>query len=752
MPMICALQEQPARRRVAYRAMALACVLACLAALILAPRPVTVASASRYRIDSTLRLLKALRSRGNVPDRLRPVVDADELQVSIRFQRNALLDALRLAEMERELGLQFTRLEGKIVSAGRVYAARMNWDALDRIAEWPGVERVDSIWKPAIAAPLDRSIDAIRADDVWALLDGGGWPVTGRGMVIAVFDTGVDVFHPDLWDAGGTYPWLDVNRNDRFDPGTDAVDLNRNGRTDASERLDLLDSGTAPGNEHIFGTDDGIYRTTLDWLFNDANGNGWRDYGPLAGYVEADTGYGERLFLTNDLDHDDILDVGEVLLSLDKSKVQRTLLHTSTGAEERLRGLNLITNPPDAAPEGHGTQVCGILAGGYAGLRRYVGVAPDSELLVAKWFDPQGYNRYMDYVPWAASHGADVMLYEFGSWVQEFLDGSSNLEQMLDAEAAQGIVQVAPAGNLAGGQKHAHVILSSGLARPTRFEVPSGSGITDGWISVLWRAPEDAVTVELALPLGNSFELPGNDTWLTVSGHSIWSYRERSPRGTTRFDITIDHEGAPLRDGQWTLRLRNNRPSWLDVHAYVSDTFAEWTGGITFVDNTDVMYTMTSPATADSAIAVASYSTRGRTVGVAGALSPFSSQGPRVDNESTLDLTAPGHYDIVCASPKDASGARPGQYVWFGGTSGAAAHAAGAAALILQKEPFLSAAQVTQRLQTAAQEDDFTGIVPNPRWGWGKLDVGAALNAPLRPTPTPRGRLLLPVILKDIAR
>jgi len=739
------------RQRNAHHIVALACILACLAITLLGPPTATQADASKYRIDSTLHLLKALRSRGNVPDRLRPLVYVEELQVSIRFKREALLSASKLAQMQRELGLQFTRLDSKIVGAGRVYAARMGWDALDRIADWPGVERVDSLWKPAVAAPLDRSIHAIRADDVWALLDAGGWPVTGRGIIIAAFDTGVDIFHPDLWDVGGTYPWLDVNRNTRFDPGSDAVDLNRNGRADAGELLDLLDSGTAPGNDPIFGTDDGVYRTTMDWLFNDANGNGWRDYGPLAGYTESNPCYGERLFLSDDGDHDDILEIGEVLLSLDKSKIRRTVLYTATGAVERVRGTNLITNPPDAEPGGHGTQVCSILAGGHVGLRRYTGVAPDSELLVAKWRDPEGYNRYMEYVPWAAAKGAKVMLYEYGSWIQEFLDGSSNLEQALDAQAAQGIVQVAPAGNLAGGQKHAHVILSSGLVRPTHFGVPFGSGITDGWISVLWRAPEDAVSVELAPPMGNPVVLPGDNTWLALGGHNVWSYRERSPRGTTRFDVMIDRNGAPLRDGEWTLRLRNNRTSWIDVHAYVSDTFGQWAGGITFLDNTDEMYTLTSPATADSALAVGSYSTRGRTPGVLGGLSFFSSQGPRIDSELTLDLAAPGHYDIVSASPVDAPGAGPGQYAWFGGTSGAAAHAAGAVALLLQKEPSLSAPQVTQRLGSTAREDDYTGIVHNPRWGWGKIDVGAALSAPVQPTPTPRGRVLLPVTLKDIA-
>jgi len=161
-----------------------------------------------YPVDSTLLLLSALRSRGDAPPRLRSLLRSSKIRVSIRFRRGLLLTSPNLAQMEKELDIEFTRMDGKIARAGSVYGARAPWDALDRLAKWPGVERVDSIWKPAVAAPLNVSIDEIRADDVWELLDAGGWPMTGRGVVIANFDTGVDIFHPDLWRTGGAYPWL----------------------------------------------------------------------------------------------------------------------------------------------------------------------------------------------------------------------------------------------------------------------------------------------------------------------------------------------------------------------------------------------------------------------------------------------------------------------------------------------------------------------------------------------------------------
>ena len=708
----------------------------------------------RYSIDSTLHLLQSLRVREDVPPRLQRVVKSDKLLVSVRFRTSSLSSVPSLERIEKETGVTFSRTDGKIAPVGNVCGAEASWESLDRLTRWPGVERIDSMWKPAVASPVDVSVHAIRADDVWELLDAGGWPVTGRGIVIAVFDTGVDVFHPDLWRVGGTYPWVDVNGNGRFDPGTDAVDVNRNGQGENSERLDVLDSGTAFWSDPIQRTNDGAFQSSMDWLYNDANNNLLRDGGQMSGFGESDPSYGERLFLVDDRDHDELLGVGEVLVALDTSKVQRTLRFTELGVEERRRGQDLIANAPDLDSWGHGTQVCSILCGGSAGLHRYVGVAPDSQLLVARRYDANGNNRYGTYIPWAEDAGADVMLYPFGSWIQEFLDGSSNLEQMMDAEAAKGIVQVVPVGNLASGQKHAHVTLASSQTRDSQVQVPAGQGRTELWLSVLWQAPEDALSLELRLPGGASVPLPGDDSWLPVAGHNVWSYRERSPRDMSRFDVLVDRGGKALAEGNWTLRLRNNTSAWLDVHAYLSDDLGEWAEGITFLDNIDTMFTLTSPATADSAIAVASYSTRGRLVGTPGGLSPFSGQGPRVGNnpanDPAVDIAAPGHYDITCASSKDVPGSSTGQYAWFGGTSAAASHVAGAVALLLQSEPYLSPPQIAHRLCGHARNDTFTGIVPNSRWGCGKLDIGAALGAPVKPSPTPRARVLLPIILRPV--
>ena len=90
-----------ARRRTLRRMTALVCILALATAMVQVARSPTRARSHDYRIDSTLHFLNALRSRGKVPDRLRPVVCSDVLEVSIRFEQNARPSASTLAHLGR---------------------------------------------------------------------------------------------------------------------------------------------------------------------------------------------------------------------------------------------------------------------------------------------------------------------------------------------------------------------------------------------------------------------------------------------------------------------------------------------------------------------------------------------------------------------------------------------------------------------------------------------------------------------------
>lgn len=109
----------------------------------------------------------------------------------------------------------------------------------------------------------------------------------------------------------------------------------------------------------------------------------------------------------------------------------------------------------------------------------------------------------------------------------------------------------------------------------------------------------------------------------------------------------------------------------------------------------------------------------------------FSSVGPRKDEVQKPDIAADGQAVISCLS----SGSLPlssddtpfhvdGTYYRVEqGTSMASPAVAGAVALMLQAKPDVSYNAIKNALKTYATTDNYTGTVPNATWGYGKLDV-----------------------------
>ncbi|MGC1122896.1 MAG: S8 family serine peptidase [Candidatus Methanofastidiosia archaeon] len=701
-------------------------MLICLAVLALTlTGPSQMKSEGVSKVDSTLGFLVALYEyNAAFPDRisvggpLEEIQQTNKVDVSIRVDH--VLSQSEIFEFET-MGIEFHTVNGQVARVGTVYGALVPVTQIWNLADKEGVQFIESAWKPCVYAPLDVSVPEVRATNVWGLTDLLGRPITGRGVTIANFDTGVDVFHPDFWYAdGGSYSWVD-NGNGIFDSGSDFVDLNGNGLGDPNEVLRFFDAQGTAGNN------DGVFQVAADWLYNDGNNDGTRNYGLGAGFGESNATYGELIFLAVDSNGNNLLDLGEILQALGTSKVAHTL---NSGGITRSRGIDLIQTSPDT--NGHGTGVAGILAGGTIG-RQFVGVAPDSTLLCADRIN----NSDTVYIPWASGAGADIMLYEFGGWVQQFLDGSSNLEQMINTEAASGIVQVVPAGNLAGSNRHCQTVAAMGPTAST-FTIPAlAPAIQTVYISVLWRTPANNITFTLQSPAA-SVALPGTTPgWqfaVMADGHTVWFNRVSSSRGTARYDIVI--MSTPLTSGAWTLTL-NNGGGPENIDGYIADDATSWSGGAAWTSFITDQRTVTWPATADSAITVASYSTRSRlgTVPV-GDLSLFSGRGTRLDGTSILDISAPGNYDVITAESKDTGAGLVGKYQWVGGTSAAGPHVAGAAALMLQNKPWLGHNAVEAILQLTARTDGFTGVTPNDSWGYGKLDCLAAVLYNISPTVT----------------
>nr|MDT0657104.1 S8 family serine peptidase [Micromonospora sp. DSM 115978] len=136
--------------------------------------------------------------------------------------------------------------------------------------------------------------------------------------------------------------------------------------------------------------------------------------------------------------------------------------------------------------------------------------------------------------------------------------------------------------------------------------------------------------------------------------------------------------------------------------------------------------TLGSPASADDALAVGAVTKNDD-------LARFSSRGPRAhDGAIKPDLTAPG-VDITAARGADSGLGAPGdQTVTLSGTSMAAPHVAGAVALLAQRHPDWSPAQLKAALMAAARPDPDLDVFAQ---GAGRLDIARAITQTLTTDP-----------------
>lgn len=693
------------------------------------------AAAAGSPANSSLKFLLQMREEplGKARDdrALLGALQEDYVALTVKFDH--VLSAAEIAALENR-GCSFYRIGDEIARTRSIYPLRMPWSEVESLGARRDVLRVESAWQPAVFPLLDVSRPEIEADPAWDHVDPLGYPLTGKGMRIADFDTGIDVFHPAFFFADGdTFDWYDLDGDGVFTPGVDYVDLNRNGSFDPGETLRFQD-GWILDYAGVFGAgppanNDGVYQTWWDWLYADTNENGVRDFGPGAGFTEADPGFGEPLLIVLDENENGALDLGERLVQLGTSKIYATV---GAGETERIRGVDLILSDDDT--NGHGTAVMGIVSGGTRGLHRFCGIAPEAELLAGYFFSgvPISY-----LIPWARAREADVMLYEFGGFVWRFLDGTSLDEQLISIEN-ETTIQITPSGNLARGGKHAIAdVPAVGEATLIVEAAPFGGQNPDRlYWTTLWRTGVDDLTFHLESPAGGVIQISGGNQY--VDNYYIWSDRDTSARGTCKLDLYVDRNSNPSAGGTWRLTVANQTVNLVEVISNVADNRSSWAGGAEFANYVSNDRNVTWPATADSAFCNGSYSTRGfeNFFGVgggtlpAGEISEFSGRGARIDGKNLLDIVSPGNYDVYSTiSHTEANNYPLGGYRQFSGTSAAGPHVAAAAALVKQAFPLATVADIEWRLASSALADEFTGPVYNGTWGYGKLRILQAVGA-----------------------
>ena len=570
---------------------------------------------------------------------------------------------------------------------------------------------------------------SLAQDNIWYttilkenFLDKNGQPLTGKGVVVGDVDSGIDIFHPFFFFAdGGEYGWIDVNGDGVFTPGIDVVDINRNGIADPNATLNFV---KAVNNTYRLKFEGKDFDPALDFLYLDKNHNGKRDFGEKDGFSENDPTYGEQLYIAIDANGNGKLDPGEKIIALKTSKVRA--IREKNGTIRR-RGIDLIKSEPDEVR--HGTSVSGIILGGHKGVERMCGIAPDAEIVMANIkydYTPRFARQFPEMVQFLRDEKVNVLLFEDGEWIYEFMDGSTAEEELTNLMAREGVTVIGGGGNLASGNMHIKDELAKGQTATYTFKSPASgdSKKNDGvYISFLWTNSKAKPVFTLEVPGGvKSPELKDGSGFIRIGNYNLFYSRDISKKGTALFRFGISEKDSGAVAGDWKIYVTT--PDKISLEGFLVDVTQSWGGTThwTCQDKITGETTVTFPSTADSCIAVGAY-----TVNIAwgpqdkiGALCNYSGRGYNINGKMGIDISAPGHSTFTCGPEYS--------YTLFSGTSSAAPHVTGTAVLLLQYDPSLTHSQIRNILHATATSDEFTGALPNTNWGWGKLNPESAIK------------------------
>jgi subtilisin family serine protease len=424
---------------------------------------------------------------------------------------------------------------------------------------------------------------------------------------------------------------------------------------------------------------------------------------------------------------------------------------------------------------GHGSHVMGIAAGN--GRRTgngvpegtFTGVAPAADLVVVKVFEGAwaGFCDQCDLIA-AVQFIQQVAEAEGKPWVGNMSlghtlgphDGSDAVELMLDAAVGPGRAgaqMTLSAGNTGSDTRQFHweALPAQGITETNNFDLPANDANSDGdndfiWMD-LWYDGGDSFTISIVTPDATTVSAStGTDSGIvctTAGAIQIDATNAPDPvNGDNQAFIQIwdssscDLVVEPIA-GSWTIEVQ---PDVVGGSGKPFDLWNEATArGRSYVVLTGYSLdkTINTPATGRNYLTVGSWVSEDQWINAndpatttgpccattaVGSRSFFSSVGPTRDGRIKPDISAPGEWigstiSADAAPPSLDWTERDGEHVNYRGTSMAAPHAAGVAALLFGINPDLDGAAVKAAIERAALSDSFTGILPNNQFGHGKL-------------------------------
>lgn len=394
-------------------------------------------------------------------------------------------------------------------------------------------------------------------------------------------------------------------------------------------------------------------------------------------------------------------------------------------------------NPYDIVPSrdenGHGTFLAGVAAASETA--DYIGAAPEAEILMVKLKPAKKYLRDFYLLPERVEAYSETDMMMGVRFLQQYAirekkplvicvglgtasgsrTGTLPFADLLNTLARQvNTVVVTCTGNEANNRTH-----TSGLAvsdtEPSEIEITVGAD-ERGFVMEIWAESLDILSVAITSPSGERISrIPAR-----IDTGAVYNFLlERS-------QVAVDYRVVESASGYEVIFMRFINPAqgiW-KIHVYsltnIVGRYNAWLplkqflSGDTYFLNSNPSTTLTEPGAAERVISVgaynhitdASYAASGRGYTATGLVKP--------------DFVAPG---------VDVYGVRAGGgYTTRTGTSVAAAHAAGAAALLLTwgvtdgNLPYMGTNEVKSVLIRGAKRENNT-VYPNNIYGYGKMDV-----------------------------
>lgn len=394
-------------------------------------------------------------------------------------------------------------------------------------------------------------------------------------------------------------------------------------------------------------------------------------------------------------------------------------------------------NPYDIVPSrdenGHGTFLAGVAAASENA--DYIGAAPEAEILMVKLKPAKKYLRDFYLLPERVEAYSETDMMMGVRFLQQYAirekkplvicvglgtasgsrTGALPFADLLNTLARQvNTVVVTCTGNEANNRTH-----TSGLAvsdtEPSEIEITVGAD-ERGFVMEIWAESLDILSVAITSPSGERISrIPAR-----IDTGGVYNFLlERS-------QVAVNYRVVESASGYEVIFMRFINPAqgiW-KIHVYsltnIVGRYNAWLplkqflSGDTYFLNSNPSTTLTEPGAAERVISVGAYNH------ITDASYVASGRGYTATGLVKPDFVAPG---------VDVYGVRAGGgYTTRTGTSVAAAHAAGAAALLLTwgvtdgNLPYMGTNEVKSVLIRGAKRENNT-VYPNNIYGYGKMDV-----------------------------